>query len=273
MREMGNYHVFIVSDGTGETAYRMLKAAMLQFHEDILITRYSNVRQESQIREILKAAAENDTLVVYTFASQELRGVLHRLADELKAEHLDLLGPLMEKLSTFFHEPPVSKPGLLHQVDEEYFARIDAIEYAIRHDDSRSVKDLGTADIVVVGVSRTSKTPLSIYLAQEGWRVANIPIVAGIKLPNELFQIDQHKVVALSIDPQRLAEVRRARLDQLGVKDSSYADLDRIREELRYAHSIFSENPSWPVIDMTGKSIEEASQLVLDQLMGRGRRL
>lgn len=270
---MENDHLFIVSDATGETAYRMLKAAMLQFKQEIFITRYSNVREAQQIREILDAAQKNHTLVVYTFVSRELRDVLQTQARQQGTECIDLLGPLMEKLASFFRQQPEATPGLLHKVDEEYFARIDAIEYAIRHDDSRSVKDLDTADIVIVGVSRTSKTPLAIYLAQEGWKVGNIPIVMGMELPSELFQVDPQKVVALTIDPQRLAEIRRARLQQLGAKDSSYADLDRIKEELNYAHSIYNRSPLWPVIDVTGKSIEETSQQVLDELLGKDRKL
>lgn len=270
---MDEYHVFIVSDGTGETGYRMLKAVMRQFKQDVFIKRHANVREESQIREIMESAARNRTLVVYTFVSEELRDLIKQLAGDDGTQCIDLMGPLMAKLTSFLHTEPVAKPGLLHQVDEEYFARIDAIEYAIRHDDSRSVKDVDTADIVIVGVSRTSKTPLSVYLAQEGWKVANIPIVMGMELPSELFQTDQHRIVGLTIEPQRLAEIRRVRLQQLGAKDSSYAELDRIKQELNYAHGIFSQNPLWFVIDVTGKSIEEASQEVLDELFGKDRKL
>jgi len=270
---MKDYHVFIVSDGTGETAYRMLKAAMVQFQEDILITRYSNVRDQMQIQAVTQAASQNSTLVVFTFVSAALRGQMERSAREAGLEYLDMLGPLMEKLASFFHKPPTAKPGLLHQVDEEYFARIDAIEFAIRHDDGRALKDIDGADIILLGISRTSKTPLSIYLAQEGWRVANTPLVIGVKPPKEIFAADQKKIAGLTIEPQRLAEIRRVRLKQLGVRDSSYADIRRIQEELDFAHSIYAEHPLWPVIDVTGKSLEEVSQEVLDQLIGRGRKL
>ncbi len=270
---MSDYHVLIVSDGTGETAYRMLKAAMVQFQEDIVITRYTNVREESQIQGITRAARSHTTLVVYTFVSEKLRAAMERETSQHEIEGLDMLGPLMGKMADFFHKKPTAKPGLLHQVDDEYFARIDAIDYAIRHDDGRSVKDLQTADLVLVGISRTSKTPLSIYLAQEGWKVANVPLVVDIKPPGELFQMDQKRIAGLTIDAQRLAEIRRVRLRQIGVKDSSYADMERIREELNYAHDVFGANPLWPVIDVTGKSLEEVSQEVLDKLVGRGRRL
>ena len=270
---MGSYNILIVSDGTGETANRMLKAAMLQFREDIVISRHSNIRTEGQIREILQEASNGRILVVHTFVTPELRDFIRTAAEEEGAQCIDLIGPIMGNLSSFFETSPEAEPGLLHRVDAEYFARIDAIEYAIRHDDGRSVNEIDTANIVLLGVSRTSKTPLSIYLAQEGQTVANIPIVQGIRIPDEVFQIDQEKIVGLSIDPERLAVIRRARLLQLGVKDSSYADLARIKEELSYAHTMFIQNPTWPVIDVTGKSLEELAHEVLDSLFGKGRGL
>lgn len=270
---MGNYYVLIVSDGTGETAYRLLKAAMRQFDSDILITRYAKVRETQQIDEIVKAVKRSHTLIVHTFASRILRDYMTDRAAKEGAECIDVLGPLVEELAVFFQKKPVSKPGLLHQVDEEYFDRVEAIEFAIRHDDGESTEDLDNADIVLVGISRTSKTPLSIYLAMEGWRVANIPIVVGSKLPAKLFKLDSHKVVGLVVDPKRLAEARSFRLEQLGVEGSSYADAERIQGELEYVEAVFEQNPEWPVIDVTGKSIEEVSQEVLDVVIGRGRRL
>ncbi|MFQ5737797.1 MAG: pyruvate, water dikinase regulatory protein [Acidobacteriota bacterium] len=270
---MKDFHLHIISDGTGDTAYRMLQAAMAQFQEDVVITRYTNVREESQLRAILSAAASQPSLVAYTFVTEELKRSLERLAPEQGVESIDLLGPLMQKLAAFFDKPPTARPGLLHQVDGEYFARISAIEYAIRHDDGHSVDDLKSSEIVLVGVSRTSKTPLSIYLAQDGWKVANVPIVAGAKLPKQLFEIAQHRIVGLTMNPGRLAEIRKIQLRQEGREDSQYANPEQIREELDYAHSIYAQNPTWPVIDVFGKSIEEISQEVLDRLVGRGRRL
>jgi len=267
------YYVMIVSDGTGETGYRLLKAAARQFSTELLITRYANVRDKHQIREIVKAVRRSRSLIVHTFASPQLREDMRTTASAEGVEALDAFGPIVEKLSSFFESKPVAKPGLLHQVDNEYFDRVEAIEFAIRHDDGAATEDIETADIVLVGVSRTSKTPLGIYLAQDGWRVANIPIAVGSRLPNKLFELDQHKVVGLVVDPERLAETRRVRLEQLGVEGSTYADTDRIRGEIEYARAIFEQNPGWPVIDVTGKSIEEISQEVLDVVIGRGRKL
>jgi regulator of PEP synthase PpsR (kinase-PPPase family) len=268
-----SYHVLVLSDGTGETAYRMLKAAMAQFQEDVVITRYANVREKFQIRDIVRAASKAETLIVHTFVRSEMRDYVYEAAAEQHLDCIDLLGPLMDHLTAFFKKPPVATPGLLHRVDDDYFNRIDAIEYAIRHDDGRSLKDIDTADLVIIGVSRISKTPVSIFLAQEGWKVANVTIVPGMKPPKELSEIDQHKIVGLTMDPDRLAEVRKVRLHQLGVQDSDYADLERVNQELAQLQSIFAEHPTWPVIDVTGKSIEEISQEILDQLVGRGRRL
>ncbi|MEE8350201.1 MAG: pyruvate, water dikinase regulatory protein [Acidobacteriota bacterium] len=268
---MKNYHVLIVSDGTGETANRMFKAAMLQFSEDVFITRHTNIRDKKQIREIFKRTLSDHVLVVFTFVSKSLRNYTEELAQKQNASSIDVLGPTMDTLSTLFHESPVSTPGLLHRVDEQYYARVSAIEYAIRHDNNNSLADLETSDIVLIGVSRTSKTPLGIYLAQDGWKVANIPVVEGTPLPKKLFTIDQGKIVALSMDPKRLAEMRRARL-RLGVKDESYADVDFIKKELEYAQSLYRET-TWPVIDVTGKSVEEISQEVLDAMVGKSRTL
>ena len=270
---MASFNVLIVSDGTGETANRMLKAAMLQFREDIVISRHSNIRSEEQIREILQEASNGQMLVVHTFVTLELQEFIQKAAEEEGAQCIDLIGPIMGQLSSFFKTSPEAEPGLLHRVDADYFARIDAIEYAIRHDDGRCANDMDTADIILLGVSRTSKTPLSIYLAQEGKTVANIPIVQGMKIPDEVSQVDQDKIVGLSIAPDRLAVIRQARLQQLGVQDSSYADMSRIKEELSYAHTIFSQNPIWPVIDVTGKSLEELAHEVLDNLFGKERGL
>ncbi len=270
---MRDPHVFIVSDATGETAYRTLKAAMMQFEDHATITRIGNVRQEKQIARILDQAGRDHSLIVHTFVSQKLRDSLRQAAQRKGLETIDLLGALIEKLASFFHKSPSAQPGLLHRVDEQYFDRIDAIEYTIGHDDGRAVGEIGSADIILVGISRTSKTPLSVYMAQEGWRVANVPIVVGLEPPADLFKVRDDQVVGLTIDAKRLSEVRKVRLRRLKVKESNYADQNYVEEELRYAHSIFQRRPAWPVINVSGKSIEEISQEVLDALVGKDRML
>lgn len=270
---MTSYNVLILSDGTGDTAYRLLKAAMRQFDEDIIIARYANVREIEQIDDIIRGVRRGNPFIVYTFAPPVLRDHIQEVAAREGLHCVDVLGPLVSQLSDLFHRPPVSVPGLLHQVDEEYYDRVDTINFAIRHDDGALSDELDQADIVLVGVSRTSKTPLSVYLAQEGWRVANVPIVVGKRLPSQLFELDQHKIVGLVIDPARLADARKVRLQQLGLEGGSYADTERIEAELEYAKAVFDQNPRWPVIDVTGKSIEEVSQEILDAVIGRMRKL
>lgn len=268
---MRNFYILLVSDGTGETAYRLLKAARSQFSEKVVISRYTKIRDIEQVKGMMKAVKKDQTLIVHTFASKKLRDGMVGLAEQHGVKCIDVLGPLIDKLAEVFNSTPQSKPGLLHKVDEAYFDRVDAIEFAISHDDGASLKDLNKADIVLVGISRTSKTPLSIYLAQEGWRVANIPLAVGNKLPSKLASIDQRKIVGLITDPDRLAEARQVQMVQMGIVGGSYADSERIQSEIEYAKAVFSQNPQWPVIDVTGKSIEEISQEVLDMVIGEGR--
>jgi len=271
---MAEYHIFVVSDGTGETATKMSKAALLQFKpSNIVFTRHSNVRSIESIREVVKDAERDGALVIHTFASRELRKAMEEICRERDVPSHDLLGLLLKELSEFIGAPPGERPGLLHQVDDDYFERIDALAFTVRHDDNRSPEDLQSADIILVGVSRTSKTPLGIYLAQEGQKVANISVVMGDELPKQLFEVDQSKIVGLMTNPERLAEVRKARLSRLGSLDSAYADLGHVTEELNYCRKIFDQNSAWLRVDVTGKSVEEIASEIQDKLFGKERRL
>jgi [pyruvate, water dikinase]-phosphate phosphotransferase / [pyruvate, water dikinase] kinase len=271
---MMNQHIFVLSDSTADTAMKIMRAALLQFqHEGALVTRYGNVRSPERITEVIQEARRYNAFILYTFVSEDLRIHLKKSCEGSSVVMVDLLGPLMERLSRFFETAPQETPGLLHQVDESYFQRIEAIEYTVRHDDGRLVSDLEKADIVLVGVSRASKTPLGMYLAQEGWRTANIPIIPGRELPEEIAQLDPLKVVGLIIDPRRLVEVRQARLARLGAKESNYADLQQVEEELKWAQRIFARNPEWKIIDVTRKSVEESAAEILDHLLGKERKI
>lgn len=268
------YHIFVVSDGTGETATKMARAAVLQFKPaNTVFTRHGNVRSLETIRNVVKEAEKNHALVIHTFASHELRTGIEQACRSRSVPSHDLMGLLLEKFEEFIGVPPTEKAGLLHQLDDDYFERLDALAYTVRNDDSHSPEELREADIILVGVSRTSKTPLSIYLAQEGWKVANIPVEMGVELPKEIFQVDQSRVVGLMTTPERLAEAREARLSRLGTKDSTYADLNRVAEELQYCRRIFDRNPAWLRVDVTGKSVEETASEILDKLFGKERRL
>lgn len=184
-------HVFLLSDATGETVEKIVMAALTQFREkSVRLKRLSNIRTKNQVYEALDEALAAQALVVYTIVNRELAQLVHDECDSLGMISIDLITPLLLRLSEYFGHSPGETPGLLHEVDEKYFRRIEAVEFTVKHDDGQEVRNLHKADIVLVGVSRTSKTPLSIYLAHNGWKVANIPLVQGIAPPTELFQVD-----------------------------------------------------------------------------------
>lgn len=259
--------VFLLSDATGETAEKTVRAALTQFREKaVRLKRFSNVRTKNQVYEALDEALKQRALVVYTIVNRELAQLVHRECDALGLSSIDLITSLIMRLSEFFGRSPRETPGLLHGVDEDYFRRIEAIEFTVKHDDGQEMRHLTKADIVLVGVSRTSKTPLSIYLAQWGWRVANVPLVPGIDPPAELFQVDSSRVAGLTIDGQRLMELRAARLRHLGQDPrAAYADYEQIEEELKFSRSFFRAHP-WVVVNVSGKAVEETANEVLVKL-------
>ena len=242
----------------------MVLAALTQFRDKpVRMTRINNVRTKNQVYEALDEALNNHGLVVYTIVNRELAQLVHDECDGLGLTSIDLLTPLLLKVAHCLGRSPKETPGLLHGVDEAYFRRIEAIEFTVKHDDGQEPRNLYLADIVLVGISRTSKTPLSIYLAHRGWKVANVPLVSGIDLPSQLFDIDPKKIAALIIDPQRLVEVRAALLRNLWQDPrAAYADYEEIEEELKAAKKIFRHQP-WVVIDVSSKAVEETANEVL----------
>jgi regulator of PEP synthase PpsR (kinase-PPPase family) len=258
------YKIFAVSDATGKTAARVLNAALLQYDKnDVLVVRYGDVRSVERIREICDEAACQGGFVVHTLVSEDLR--LHMLDEGRKfnVPTIDLMGPLLIRLSAWFESQPKSQPGLFHVIDAEYDRRIEAIEFTVQHDDGRRTDELNLADIVLVGVSRTSKTPLSMYLANQGWKVANVPLVLGVPPPKTLLKLPKRKVIALTIDPERLASLRQVRAERLGTKQAGYADIETIRREVINAYQIFDQRRDWPLLDVTAKPIEEAASEII----------
>ena len=257
--------VIVISDATGDTAERMVRAAVLQFSDSpVNIRIYSRVRLESDVENIIERAAELRALVVFTVVNAEERDLIMRLVAHHNVESVDLMGALMGKLGTFLASQPSGVPGLLHTIGEDYFRRIEAVEFAVKNDDGAEPRNLPKANLVLVGISRTSKTPLSTYLAQKGLRVANVPLVLGVTPPEELEQVDQNSVYGLIIRPDSLMRIRQARLTHLGMpQDSSYGTRQHIEEELAYSRQIFRDHPNWPVIDVTNKAIEETAADIL----------
>ncbi len=259
---MNKIFIYIISDGTGETAMTMTKAALVHYtSHDLNIVRFKNIRTEQQVDSTIEEALQKKAIVIHTVVSRQLRSYLQEKAAAYGLPQVDLLGPLLQELDAYLHVTDTKKEaGILHSVDEKYFKRVEAIEFAVKHDDGKLLNDLDKADIILVGISRTSKTPLSLFLSHKGWKVANIPLVPGSPLPEELFKVDQRKIVGLIIDPDSLHKIRRNRLERIKQDPGSeYARMDNIFEEIDYAKELFSKNKRWPVFNVTERALEETA--------------
>lgn len=256
--------IFVVSDGTGDTAADTVRAAMLQFHSRWRMRKYGDVRSAAQARAVIQAAAEANALVVFTLVNREAAQALRDHAARQGVPTVDLLGPLIANIAEHLHLEPRLEPGLLHGFSDEYFRRIEAVEFAVRHDDGANLHTLHQADIVLVGPSRTSKTPLSMYLAQRGLKTGNVPLVPGVDPPRELLELSRRKVFGLLADADRLVTIRRARVRGLGAGTSlGYAEPDAVERELAAARRLFLQR-GWRVIDITGRAVEETASRILE---------
>ncbi|MCS6858622.1 MAG: kinase/pyrophosphorylase [Sandaracinaceae bacterium] len=266
--------IFVVSDSTGETAERVVRASLLQFpHHRVKVRVFTRVRDRKAVEEVLRKASEARAMVVFTLVSPELRERFHEIAAREKIETVDVIGQLIHKVATYIDAEPINQPSSAMPLSEEYFRRVEAIEFAVKSDDGREPRNLRKADLVLVGVSRTSKTPLSTYLAGRGLKVANVPIVLGVPILPELEEVPPEKVIGLTIGLDQLVEIRRARLAQLGMPvDSTYGLREHVRAELEYAESIFASHRGWVVIDVTGRAIEETAAMILETLKEREER-
>jgi regulator of PEP synthase PpsR (kinase-PPPase family) len=258
----------ILSDSTGETAEKVVRAAMLQFpHCGVHVQLHTRIRTKEAAQPILEDAAKDSALVVFTVVNPDLREYIHAASYELKVEAVDLIGSLIGKLATCLERQPINLPNAALPLTEEYFRRIEAVEFAVKSDDGKEPRNFRRADLVLCGVSRTSKTPLSTLLAQRGFKVANQPIVLGVPLPPELESAPADRVVGLTIELDPLVEIRKERLKQLGMPlDTSYGLRGQVQQELDYARRIFAAHPQWPVIDVTGKAIEETAVTILESI-------
>lgn len=265
MTQQTGFNLFILSDGSGETAATMIRAALVQYQKsDIQITRCKNVRNETQLESIIQDCFGKRGIIVYTVASPLMRKRIKEMAESKGILTFDLLGPLLEVLDQYFGMTSGSHVNVLRNTDESYFKRIEAIEYTVKHDDGKVLNDLDKADIILVGISRTSKTPLSIFLSHKGWKVANVPLVPGSPLPDELFKVDQRRIVGLIIDMESLQRIRKNRLEKFGQDTGGeYASMAQISKEIEYAEQLFKQNRRWPVFNVTERALEEtASEIV-----------
>lgn len=259
--------VVILSDSVGETAELVIKAGLSQFtNGNYKIRRIPYVEDKETIDETLDIIKEEKGIIGFTLVDPELRNYLLEKAKLLKVEAIDIMGPMMEAMEKTFKKDPKLEPGLLYKLDQDYFKRIEAIEFAVRYDDGRDPRGILRADIVLIGVSRTSKTPLSQYLAHKRLKVANIPLVPEVDPPEQLFQIDPAKCIGLKTSIKHLNEIRKERLRALGLdNDASYATVQRIEEELQFFEKIV-EKIGCQVIDVSNKAIEETANMILQMV-------
>jgi len=257
--------IYILSDSIGETGEIVIKAAMSQFEvATIEIRRKPYIKSTEQIYAILKEVSQTKSAIVYTLVRPDLKRVLEAKAKELGLVHVDIMGPVINALTTISQGPPRNEAGLIRKVDDAYFAKIEAIEFAVKFDDGKEPRGLLQADIVVTGVSRASKTPLCMYLAHKGIKAANVPLIKDIAPPSELFEVPPHKVIGLIIKPSLLFEIRRERLRTMGLQQSTpYANMERIIEELDYGQKIMRKI-GCPIIDVTNKATEETASKVME---------
>ena len=266
---MKKLHIFIVSDSVGETGELVAKAAVSQFRpglQDTSLKRLPHIETVDQIIEIVHLAKIQPAIILFTLVQKKMRAALKKECARSGVRFIDLMGPLMDTLEEELNELPFEEPGLVRKLDDDYFKKIEAIEFAVKYDDGRDPRGLLLADIVLIGVSRTSKTPLSQYLAHKRYKVANVPLVPEVEPPEELFRVDPAKCFGLVISPEKLNFIRKERLIALGLNDdASYAKLDRIKQEIVHFDKVASRI-GCQVIDVTNRAVEETANVILNKI-------
>lgn len=264
------FHLHLVSDATGETLMAVAKAALVQFADvDAIPHRWPMIRTKVTMVRAMAGIAAHPGLVMFTLVENDLRELLQEECRKLRIPCVPVLDTPIAALATFLGAKSRGEPGRQYLMDGEYFARIDAMHFSLSHDDGQSLHNLAEAEVVLVGVSRTSKTPTCMYLANRGVKAANVPMVPGVPVPAELNAVTDALVVGLVASPERLVQIRRNRLLSLKQEDETdYVDLDAVREEVTAARRLMTRN-GWPVIDVTRRSIEETAAAILTMLAAK----
>jgi len=260
---LNRFHLHLVSDSTGDTVHSVARACLVQFEGAQAIEHvWSMVRTRSQMERVIAGIDVNRGLVLFTLVNDTLRQFLEEGCRRLQVPAIPVLDPVIGALASYLGRESSGLPGRQHLLDSEYFARIDAMTFAINHDDGQSSWGIEDADICLVGVSRSSKTPTCLYLANRGVKAANVPFVPGSSLPPELLRAKKPLIVGLTNDPERLILLRRNRLSMLDQHETTdYTDIEAVRAEVREARRVFAEH-HWPVIDVTRRSIEETAAAI-----------
>lgn len=264
---MSEIKIFVLSDSVGETAHSVAQAAAAQFTDhQIHYQRFPFVRTDSLLETVLAQAEKAEAAVFYTFVDRKLSNTTHQFCIDHQLPFYDVLTPALDTFSEITHEQPANHPGKVHDLNTSYFDRINAIEFAVTYDDGKNPAGFLEADVVLLGVSRTSKTPLSLYLANRNLKVANLPLVPQAQVPDEIWQVDPKKIFGLTNDPEKLNNIRRQRMVQYGLNpDTMYSNTDKIKAELEYANDIFKKIGCL-VINVANKSIEETATLITESL-------
>jgi [pyruvate, water dikinase]-phosphate phosphotransferase / [pyruvate, water dikinase] kinase len=266
------YNIFIVSDGTGRTAEQALNAALIQFKQiKVNLIRRPKIRTEQKVTHVIMEAKKQQGFIVHTLVTDKLRETMLRGGRKHNVDTIDLMGGLLGRLSEKFSVSPAEKPGLFGQLNKTYFRRIETMEFAFHHDDGQRVNELRKAEIVLLGVSRTFKTPLSIYLAFKGWFVANVPVVMGQEIPSIIHKLPVTNVFCLDTNARALTELRHARQNYLGDAVKDYDDIEFVRMELMFARKFFSRQPGWAMVNVTNKPIEEIATEILTLKGAKGK--
>lgn len=268
------FHLHLVSDATGETLINVGRAACAQYANVLPIEHvYPLIRSMKQLDRVLNEVESNPGIVLYTLVDKDLRDRLRHRCEELGVPHMSVLAPVVRLFQSYLGGEPTPRIGGQHSLDASYFKRIDALNFTVMHDDGHLTDDLEHADVVLLGVSRTSKTPTSIYLANRGIKTANIPLVPNVPLPPGIEKLKKPLVVGLVASPERIVEIRQNRMLGLNAGDSgtSYTDREAVSEELAFSRRLCARN-SWPLIDVTRRSIEETAATILALFNDRKRR-
>jgi regulator of PEP synthase PpsR (kinase-PPPase family) len=263
--------IYLVGERTGETISKIARASLAQFsREKVGVKSFFLVKDKDQISKIARQAGKDGALVAFSVIQPALRDFLIEEANARGIKAIDVIGDFIVQLSIFLGEKPVAIPGRQYILDEDYYRRIDAINFSVKHDDGKMPQGLQHADLILVGLSRTGKTPLSTYLANQGWKVANIPLHPEMNPPEELFEVSQRKVFGVIIAVETLVKLREARLKQLGLAPyAKYADPVVISDEIEWCKEVYKANPLWRIMDISNKAIEEAAAGILSAYQTR----
>jgi regulator of PEP synthase PpsR (kinase-PPPase family) len=258
--------IYVVSDATGETVERVVRSALVQFGEaPASVVRRGHVRTPEQLRAVVQEAVGHDSLILHTLVSDELRRLMLAESRSRGVDAMDVMGPVLDRLARHLRLTPQEKPGLFQQLVEARSRQIEAVEFAFRHDDGRYTDELTRAEVVLVGVSRTMKTPTTLYLAYQGWFAGNVPIVPEIPMPAAVLSLPAERVICLVMEPNRLLQLRSVRAEFLAIPAKPYASLANIQKELRHSQRLCA-NHGWRQIDVTGKSVEEVVREIVSLL-------